>query len=82
MAAVDPAGGQAYWFGGLPFQGLTRASIDSGGMAYWFGGMPNQYLFPAVVGSIRKTHNGLAIASVKTINGLAVASINTWNGAA
>lgn len=79
MAAVDPAGGQAYWFGGLPFQGLTRASLDSGGMAYWFGGAPNQYLFPASGGAL-KTYNGLARVSIKTFNGLAIASTKTING--
>lgn len=37
---------------------------------------------PPAGGSVIKTVNGLAVASVKTINGLAVASVKTINGAA
>lgn len=83
MSAINPSGGQAYWWNGLPFGGVQLGTNDAGKMQFWDNGLPNQFLFPtAAGGGVIKTINGLAIASVKTINGVAIASIKTYNGAA
>lgn len=80
MAAVNPAGGQAYWFNGLPIGGIKRAGADTGTLQFWFSGLPVQFLYPASAGGNIKAFNGLVVASVKTINGLALSSVKTFNG--
>jgi len=39
-------GSQLYWFNGLPFMGVKRASTDTGTFTYWFNGLPEEALFP------------------------------------
>ena len=82
MSIVNPNGSQAYWWNGLPFNGVKLGTNDSGNMQFWFNGVPNQYLFPASGGSgpanlksldtnIKsniKSYNGNPLANIKSIN--------------
>lgn len=40
MPASDPAGGQKFWFNGIPYDGVARSGIDTTGVKYWFNGIP------------------------------------------
>jgi len=44
-AAVDPEGGQKYWFEGLTWAGLKNGSLDQGEQKYWFEGLTRVALF-------------------------------------
>lgn len=75
------------WDNGTPFGGIQgQENTDNilGELKYWDNGTPYVYVFPNQAsgggGSLIKTINGLAIASVKTINGLPIASVKSWNG--
>ena len=46
MGAVDPEGGQKYWFEGLVWKGLKNGSLDQGEQKYWFEGLTGVALFP------------------------------------
>lgn len=47
MSAVDPNGGQKYWFNGLPYSGIGIIARPSGPLKYWFNGLPVASLIPA-----------------------------------
>lgn len=47
MAASDPAGGQKFWFNGVPYQGVDKPGTDTLGLKYWFNGVPVQTVIPA-----------------------------------
>lgn len=81
MASSNPQGEMQFWDEGFVFQGTKLGSNDAGEMQFWDEGFVMIYQFPpAAGGSLIKTVNGLAIASVKTIKDLAIASVKTVNG--
>ena len=50
MSAVNPEGGQKYWFNGLPFEGVAASTpVDEGTQKFWFNGLSGEYLYPAAV---------------------------------
>jgi len=55
--ASDPAGGQRFWFDGLPWTGITYQANDQGTTTFWYDGLPGPDVFPvppaAGVGSRR-----------------------------
>lgn len=65
---------------GLPFmQTVTTGAVDSTTLDYVSRGiafLANNY------GTVIKTINGVALASVKTIEGVALYGVKAWNGIA
>lgn len=81
MSAVNPQGEMRYWGNGSPFAGILKGTTDTGNMQYWGNGSPYDQIFPASAGgSLIKTINSVAIASVKSRNGVLTASIKTRLG--
>ena len=63
MPAIDPAGEQAHWFEGLPYEGV-KTSIDTGAQAHWFEGLPAPYVIPASSSAQAAGHGGMALLGV------------------
>lgn len=83
MASSNPNGEMQFWDNGFPFGGVKLGTNDAGEMQFWDNGFPMIYMFPpAAGGSLVKTWDGLANASIKTFEGLANASTKTVNGLA
>lgn len=63
MPAIDPEGGNAYFFEGLPFAGL-RSDEDGGTQKFWFEGLPFSDLFPAGSSAGDAAHGGFGLMGV------------------
>lgn len=79
MAALDPQGGQKYWFRGLPFPGVAKAGSDPGSLQFWFRGLPSAGIYPLVVPSAGAADGS---ASVSGVGAAAFASAGHADGAA
>lgn len=57
MAASDPAGGQKFWFNGIPFQGVAKSGTDPTGLKFWFNGVPFDSIIPSGVVAEKVPYN-------------------------